>query len=70
MFSKKKKFHYFVSGLNLQKNTPFMAEILLEEKVVSYDQIYQLINACAVRFDVYFDEIIIYNYDLLRPFRY
>lgn len=68
MFSRKKKYHYFVSGI--QKNTPFMTEILLEEKVVTYDDICRMAEVCARRYDVYFDEIVIYNFKLLIPFRY
>lgn len=63
MFFKKKKYHYFVSGIC--RNKPFMTEILLLKKVVSYDDIYRLTDKLAKQYNVYFDEIIIYNYNLL-----
>ena len=63
MFFKKKKYHYFVSGIC--PNEPFMTEIILLKKVVSYDEIYRLTDELAKKYNVYFDEIIIYNYNLL-----
>ena len=63
MFFKKKKYHYFVSGIC--RNEPFMTEIILLKKVVSYDEIYRLTDELAKKYNVYFDEIIIYNYNLL-----
>lgn len=63
MFFKKKKYHYFVSGIC--RNEPFMTEIILLKKVVSYDEIYRLTDELAKKYNVCFDEIIIYNYNLL-----
>ena len=63
MFFKKKKYHYFVSGIC--RNEPFMTEIILLKKVVSYDEIYRLTDELAKKYNVYFDEIIFYNYNLL-----
>lgn len=63
MLFKKKKYHYFVSGIC--RNEPFMTEIILLKKVVSYDEIYRLTDELAKKYNVYFDEIIIYNYNLL-----
>ena len=45
MFFKKKKYHYFVSGIC--RNEPFMTEIILLKKVVSYDEIYRLTDELA-----------------------
>lgn len=64
----KKYYHYFVSGLCCNK--PFMIEILLPQKVSSYDDIYALENECTKKYNVYWDDIVIINYKLLRPFRY
>ena len=63
MFFKKKKYHYFVSGIC--RNEPFMTDIILLKQVVSYDEIYRLTDELAKKYNVYFDEIIIYNYNLL-----
>ena len=48
MFFKKKKYHYFVSGIC--RNEPFMTEIILLKKVVSYDEIYRLTDELAKKY--------------------
>ncbi len=68
MLSKKRSYHYFVSGMCCNK--PFMTQVLLQNKISSYDDIYVLENACAIKYNVYFDDIVIMNYKLLRHFRY
>ena len=43
MLLKKKSYHYFVSGMCCNK--PFMTQVLLQNKISSYDDIYVLENA-------------------------
>lgn len=68
MIIKKKNYHYFVSGLCC--NEPFMTEVLLPKKTSSYTDVEWINDACAKKYDVYFDDIVITNYKLLRRFRY
>ncbi len=68
MLFKKKNYHYFVSGMCCNK--PFMTQVLLPNKISSYDDIYVLENACAIKFNVNYDDIVIMNYKLLKHFRY
>ena len=67
MFSKK-NYHYFVSVFC--RNKPFTTEVLLPKKTTSYRNIYWLTNACALQYNVHFDDIVVSNYKLLRQFRY
>lgn len=68
MSTKKKNYHYFVSGFCCNK--PFMTEIILPRKTSSYTDVYWLNDECAKKYNVYFDDIVIMHFKLLRPFRY